>query len=92
MTHYLIEFHFSGKARQYLEHLIYDISAKFQVKGVTRKRPLPHISLAGPMTKDRLDRDDERRLVREVFDIVKKYDMVRFSLYGFGKFSKLLEA
>jgi len=89
MTRYLIEFRFSGRAREYLENLIYDISQKFQVKGVTRKRPIPHISLAGPITKDRLNRDDEKKLVKEVFDVVKKYDRVKFSLHGFGKFSKL---
>ncbi len=84
MTHYLIEFRFSGKARDYLENLIYDISEKFQVSGAIRKKPIPHISLAGPLYTD-----DEKRLVKEVIDIVKKYDMVRFSMDGFGKFSKL---
>jgi len=83
MTHYLIEFRFSGNARTYLENLIYDISEKFQVRGVTRKRPVPHISLAGPLYTN-----NEKRLVKEVFDVVRKYDMVGFSLYGFGKFSK----
>lgn len=63
--------------------MIYDISEKFQVKGVTRKRPIPHISLAGPLYTN-----NERRLVKEVFEVVSKYDMVGFSLYGFGKFSK----
>jgi len=83
MTHYLIEFRFSGKARMYLKNLIYEISNKFDVTGSTRKKPVPHISLVGPLlTKD------ERRLVREVFDVVKKYDPVKFSLDGFGKFSK----
>jgi 2'-5' RNA ligase len=67
----------------YLKNLIYEVSEKFQVRGATRKKPIPHISLAGPLfTKD------ERRLVREVFDVVKKYDMVGFSMDGFGKFSK----
>jgi len=85
MAHYLVQIRFFGNAKLYLIDLIHDISRKFNVHGVTKKRPVPHISLAGPLTTD-----DEERLVREVFDVVKKYDMVQYSLNGFGKFSKFL--
>ena len=85
MTRYLVQIRILGNAKVYLKDLIYDISKKFDVDGVTRKRPVPHISLAGPLSTD-----DEERLVREVFDVVKKYDMVGYSLDGFGKFSKFL--
>lgn len=85
MTYYLIEFRFSGKAKKYLKDLIYDVSNRFDVMGATRKKPVPHISLAGPLYTT-----DERRLIKEVFDVVKKYDIVTFSLDGFGKFGNWL--
>lgn len=81
MTHYLIEFRFSGHAKKYLKDLIYDVSKKFHVTGATRKKPVPHITLVGPLFTH-----NERRLVKEVNDVVKNYDMVGFSLNGFGKF------
>jgi calcineurin-like phosphoesterase family protein/2'-5' RNA ligase len=85
MAHYLVQIRFFGSAKLYLTDLIHDISREFNVHGATKKRPVPHISLAGPLTTG-----DEERLVREVFDVVKKYDMVEYFLDGFGKFSKFL--
>ena len=85
MTHYLIEFRFSGNAKKYLKELIYDVSKTFNVKGATRRKPVPHISLAGPLYTN-----NERRLVKEVVDVVRNYDMVEFSLVGFGKFGNWL--
>jgi len=85
MTHYLIEIRFSGKEKKYLKELIYDVSKVFNVKGATRRPPVPHISLAGPLYTN-----NERRLAKEVVDVVRNYDMVEFSLVGFGKFGNWL--
>jgi len=83
MTHYLIEFRFSGKAKGILKDIIYTISKTYHVKGVTRKKVVPHISLAGPLyTKD------QKKLVKEFQNIVKKYDCVSFKLDGFDKFER----
>ena len=83
MTHYLIEFRFSGKAKGILKDLIYTISKTYHVKGATRKKVVPHISLAGPLyTKD------QKKLVKEFQNIIKKYDCVSFKLDGFDKFER----
>jgi hypothetical protein len=54
---YLIEFRFHG----YAKNLIYDVARKFNVKGVTENRAVPHISLFGPFQTN-----DERRLVSDI--------------------------
>lgn len=81
MTHYLIEFRFSGETKKYLKDLIYDVSEKFHVRGATKRKPVPHITLAGPLFTT-----NEKRLVKEVTEVVKGYDLVGFALEGFGKF------
>ena len=48
-----------------------------------RRKEVPHITLAGPCyTKD------GKRLIREVHDVVRKFDIVPFSLDGFGRFDE----
>lgn len=81
MTHYLIEFRFSGKAKSYLKDLMYEVSHKFKVHGATRDRAIPHITLVGPLYTS-----NERRLVNDVVSVVHKYDYVNFKLDGFGHF------
>ena len=48
MTHYLIEFRFSGYAKYSMKELKKNITKNF---GVTRKKIVPHISLAGLFTQ-----------------------------------------
>jgi 2'-5' RNA ligase len=81
MVHYLIEFRFTGYGKRYLKSLIFDVASKFRVKGVTRKRPVPHISLYGPFTTI-----DEKRMVDSVVDVVKDYKFVSFKIKGFDYF------
>lgn len=78
MTHYLIEFRFSGYAKQSIKELKANITKNF---GVTRKKIIPHISLAGPLYTR-----DEKRLVKEVVDVCKKYYLVKFKIDGFDNF------
>jgi len=55
-NHYLIEFRFHGYAKKYLKRLIFGVSKKFKVKGVTRKRVVPHITyIKGEVKKSRFD-------------------------------------
>jgi len=39
MTHYLMEFRLHGYGKRYAKRLIYDVSKKFEVKGIKRKIP-----------------------------------------------------
>ena len=81
MPHYLIEFRFHGSAKRYLRKLIFDVARRFHVTGVTRKRPVPHITLAGPFETRSIE-----RVINDVENIAKNYDLVNFKLKGFGYF------
>ena len=75
---YLIEFRFSGYAKEAIRELKNNISKNFHV---TRKKIVPHITLVGP-----LQTKDEKRLVKEVRNVCKRYDLVKFKLDGFDNF------
>lgn len=75
---YLIEFRFSGRAKEAIKDLKEGISKNFRV---TRKKIIPHITLVGP-----LHTRDEKRLITEVRDICKQYELVKFRLDGFDNF------
>jgi len=79
--HYFIEFRFQGYARKYLKRSIFDVARRFHVKGVTRKRPVPHITLVGPFETRKL-----KRVIMDVESVAKKYNLVNFKLIGFGYF------
>lgn len=83
MTHYLIEFRFSGYLKSQIKKLIHNISENHHVYGVTRRHVVPHITMVGP-----LDTDDEKRLIREFKNIVSKYDLITFRLNGFDTFDR----
>ncbi len=78
---YLIQFRFHGYAKWYAKNLIYDVARKFNVKGVTQNRAVPHISLFGSFQTN-----DERRVISEITSIGQKYDLVTFKINGFGYF------
>jgi len=82
MPHYLIEFRFHGYAKRYLKRQIFEVARRFYVRGVTRKRPVPHISLAGPF-----ETRDIKRVIRDVESVAKNYELVNFKLKGFGYFN-----
>lgn len=81
MPHYLIEFRLHGYAKKYVKTIIYDVARKFRVKGITRKRPVPHITLFGPFTTR-----NQKKLVSSVVSAGKKYDLVPFKIKGFNHF------
>ncbi len=78
---YLIEFRFHGYAKKYAENLIYDIARKFNVKGVTRKKTVPHITLFGPFQTRQ-----EKKLIHEVISVGQQFDLVPFKIKGFDFF------
>lgn len=78
MSEYLIEFRFSGYAKDAIKELKEAISRNFHV---TRKKIVPHMTLVGPIyTKD------EKRLVKEISNVAKHYELVKFKLDGFDRF------
>ena len=78
---YLVEFRFSGFAKKTIRELTAAISKNFGVKGATRHRVVPHITIAGPLSTN-----DEKKLVKEVKNVVKKHDLVEFRIDNFGNF------
>jgi len=83
MVHYLIEFRFHGYAKKYAKHLIHEVARKFRVKGVTRNRAVPHITLFGPFTTRH-----ERKMVSEVVNVGREFSLVPFIVKGFNYFDK----
>ncbi|MBI2598058.1 MAG: 2'-5' RNA ligase family protein [Candidatus Diapherotrites archaeon] len=78
---YLIEFRFHGFARKYLKETIFGLSKKFGVKGVTKKRVVPHVTLFGPFKTKSI-----KEVVRKIERVGRRYDLVPFTLTGFGHF------
>lgn len=82
MKHYLIEFRFHGYARKYAKRLAFDVAKKFKVRGVTRKKVVPHITMFGPFTTR-----NERKMISEVANVAKKYTLVPFTVKGYNYFN-----
>lgn len=74
---YLIEFRFSGYAKEAIKELKKNIARNYHVKS----QKVPHITLVGPVSTR-----DEKRLVKEVKDVCKHYELVKFKLDGFDSF------
>jgi len=83
MVHYLIEFRFHGYAKKYARDLIHEVARNFQVRGVTRNRAVPHITLFGPFTTRY-----ESKMVSEVLNVGKRFTLVPFTVRGFDYFDK----
>lgn len=81
MALYLIQFRINGYAKNYLKNLIFDVSKKFNVHGMTRKHVVPHITLFGPFTTTH-----EKDVLNTITTVVKNYERIHFKLKGFGEF------
>jgi calcineurin-like phosphoesterase family protein/2'-5' RNA ligase len=81
MTRYLIEIRLHGPAKRYLKSLIWDIAKKFRVTGTIRKRPVPHITLAGPFASTHI-----KEILREVESVGRQYHPIPFQIKGFDSF------
>ncbi len=80
-TRFYIDVRLHGYSKNYAKSLIFDISKKFHVKGATRGKVVPHITLYGPATTH-----DIRRVVSIVQSIGQKYTLVPFKIKGFDYF------
>jgi 2'-5' RNA ligase len=83
MANFLIEFRMQGYAKEYAKDIVYSIAKKFRVRGITRRKVVPHISLYGPGRTD-----DIRKVISAVEKVGCKYSLVPFKVKGFGYFDK----
>ena len=83
MANFYIEFRMHGYAKAYVKRLIWSVAKKFRVKGVIRKRVVPHIGLYGEGKTD-----DIQKVVSAVERVGRKYTLVPFKIKGFGYFDK----
>ncbi|MBM4137725.1 MAG: 2'-5' RNA ligase family protein [Nitrospira sp.] len=83
LTGFLIEFRLHGYAKEYSKDLILDVARKFRVRGVTKNRAVPHITLYGPS-----ETDDIRRVISQVVAVGQRYTLVPFNIKGFDYFDK----
>ena len=84
-TDYLLEFRLSGTARKYVKDIAFDVARKFDVKGVTINRVVPHVTIIGPIKTIH-----EQRLIHEIKETCKKYDLMTIKFSGFTSFGSWL--
>ena len=68
IPHYLIQIRMMNESKEITKKLIYDISKKFHVQNVTRKKVVPHITLFGPFTTKSI-----RDVINSIGEIASKY-------------------
>ena len=83
MAGFLVEFRMHGYAKEYAKDVVYSVARKFRVRGVTRKKVVPHISLYGPGRTD-----DMRKVISAVEKVGREYSLVPFKVKGFGYFDR----
>ena len=72
-----------GYAKEYAKDVAHSVAKKFRVRGITKKRVVPHISLYGPGKTN-----DIRKIILAVEEVGRKYTLVPFKIKGFGYFNK----
>lgn len=77
--HYLIEIRFFGKAKKEIKDLIREINRECHIR--SKYRPVPHITLAGPLTTN-----SQTRLVSDFKRICEKQKIMHFDVEGFNTF------
>jgi hypothetical protein len=82
-TAFLIEFRLHGYAKEYARDLILDVAQKFKVKGITKNKAVPHITLYGPS-----ETDDINKVISHIIAIGRRYKLVPFKIKGFDYFDK----
>lgn len=80
-TPYLIEIRIRGDISDLCKKLIFDIYHKFHVRGMVRKRPVPHISLYGPFGCKSI-----RDIISAIADTGKNYSKLEYQVNGFDYF------
>ena len=84
MADFLVEFRMHGYAKEYAKEVAYSVAKKFRVRGVTRKRVVPHVSLYGPGKTN-----DIGKVISTVEKIGRRHTLVPFKVKGFGYFNKI---
>ena len=70
-----------NESKEITKKLIYDISKKFHVQNVTRKKVVPHITLFGPFTTKSI-----RDVINSIGEIASKYSSLEYEIDGFDYF------
>jgi len=81
MAGFLVQFRLHGYAKAYAKEVVYSVAKKFRVRGVTRKKVVPHISLYGDGRTD-----DIRKVISVIEKVGREYTLVPFEIRGFGFF------
>jgi hypothetical protein len=68
MTSFYVDFRLNGYAKTHALSLIWDVSKRFRVKGMTRRRPVPHVTLY-----DTSSTRNMRDVIRAVETVGRKY-------------------
>jgi 2'-5' RNA ligase len=84
-TDYLLELRLSGSARKYVKDIVFNVARKFDVKGVTKNKVVPHVTIIGP-----LKTNYEQKLIHEIIETCKKYDLMTIKFSGFTSFGNWL--
>ncbi len=79
MANFFIEFRFHGYAQRHLKELIREVSKKFNVKGATKERPVPHMALF----YGALGIFDIKKVCNAVKKVAENYTLVPFKIEGF---------
>ena len=77
---YLIEFRFQGKAKYEIKRMIWSLNKKFHIR--PNKRPVPHITLVGPLATN-----NEKRLIGDFNNICSSFPLMKFTVDGFDTFN-----
>lgn len=80
---YFIEFRFSGFIKKNIKDLVHVVARNFNVKNITDRKVLPHITIAGPLFTR-----NEKNLVNVITNVANNHHIVTFRLDGFGSFDK----
>ncbi len=82
MGGYLIEFRFIHyPTKKKIKRLIWHVDKKFHLRRAKYARPVPHISLAGPLTTN-----NETRLIKDFHAVCSRHPLMKFKVKGFNVF------
>lgn len=85
MDSYLLELRLSEDAKGFVKQLILEIAHKFNVKGATVYRVVPHVSVVGPFNTAH-----EKRMITDVATVCRKYELMSFQFNGYRSFGNFL--
>ena len=80
-TPYLIEIRIRGNIGDLCKKLIFDIHQNFHVRGMVRKRPVPHFTLFGPFGCRSI-----KNVIEVIKDVGSDYSKLEYQVKGFDYF------